>query len=328
MSTSDMANSCSVPCNLCGSTQVEAIRSQDRHGAPLRSVICRDCGLVWTDPRPSPEQLRAFYEIEYRRDYKGTYQPQPKHSYRAGKVAVDRFKRIRDLLKPAAKVLDVGAGSGEVVYVLRAMGYDASGFEPNEGYSLYASEVLGLPVAQGFYQDAAVPAESQDFVTVFHALEHMDNPLDVLHHAHRWLRPGGLLLIEVPNSEATCQQPHTQFHLGHLYHFNLPTLENLGRRAGFTVERSETSADGGNITVIFRKASAPPLASGALPGNYDRVSSIMRQHTSLRHAFTLHPYLRPLRKFAARLEERRKMKRGRPAKAMLDALIREELTQD
>jgi len=325
MTTTNVSTRCSIPCNLCGSTDAEQVRSKDRHSDYLRSVICRRCGLVWTDPRLTPEQVREFYAHEYRLEYKATYQPKPKHVYRSGKVAVDRFQRLRPILKPGFRVLDVGAGSGEVVYVLRAMGYDASGFEPNEGYARYAAEVLGLPVTQGFYQDAVIKSESQDIVTMFHTVEHLESPFEVMRHARQWLRPQGFLLVEVPNVEAVCQQPHTQFHRGHFYHFNLATLEMMGRRAGYTVVSSSASSDGGNITVISQKTDATPSVSGEIPGNYERVASILRRHTAFRHLFSSYPYTRPLRKLAARAEEQRSVRSRRSPKEVLDALIADAL---
>lgn len=262
-----------------------------------------------------------FYAHEYRRDYKGTYQPKPKHTYRAAKVAVDRFRQLQPFLKPGSHVLDVGAGSGEVVYVLRASGYEASGFEPNEGYARFAAETLSVPVRQGFWQDVAIPPESQDVVTMFHVVEHLESPFDVMRRARQWLKPAGLLLVEVPNVEAVCQQPHTQFHRGHLYHFNLATLEMMARRSGFAVIGRSVSADGGNLTVISQKNEAIPPGSAEIAGNYERVSSILRRHTAFRHLFSRYPYLRPFRKLAARLEERSRVRPHRPAKELLDALI-------
>lgn len=325
MHKTNTAAQCLIPCNLCGSTEAEPIRFKDRHGDGLRSVICRRCGLVWTEPRPTPEQVREFYAHEYRLDYKGTYQPKAKHTYRSGKVAVDRFRRLQPVLEPGFRVLDVGAGSGEVVYVLRAMGYDASGFEPNEGYARYAAEVLGLPVRQGFWQDAVVAPESQDMVTIFHTVEHLESPFDVMRHARQWLRPQGLLLVEVPNVEAVCQQSHTQFHRGHLYHFNLATMEAMHRRAGYSVVSSATSSDGGNITVISRKTEATPSGSAEVPGNYERVASLLRRHTAFRHLFSRYPFLRPFRKLATRWEEQRSVRAHRPAKEVLAALISDAL---
>ena len=236
-------------------------------------------------------------------------------------MALERFQRLQVLLRPGFRILDVGAGSGEFLYVLRAMGYEVSGFEPNEGYARYAAEVLGLPVRQGFWQDAAVAAESQDVVTLCHTLEHLENPFEVMRHARPWLRPQGLLWVEVPNVEAVCQQPHSQFHHGHLYHFNLATLEMMARRAGYAVVGDAVSSDGGNITVIVRRSETALASSVEIPGNYEKVSAILRQHTTWRHAFSRHPYVRPLRKLAARLEEQRKVRRHRSATEMLDALV-------
>lgn len=323
MLSSEASTACSIPCNLCESADAEQIRTQDRHGAYLRSVICKQCGLVWTDPRPEPEKVREFYAQEYRLDYKGTYQPKPKHTYRSGKVALDRFRRLRDVLKPGMRVLDVGAGGGEVVYVLRAMGYDATGFEPNEGYARYAAEVLGLPVRQGFHQDCPVEPASQDVVTMFHMVEHLESPFDALRNVHGWLRPDGLLVVEVPNAEAVCQQPHTQFHRGHLYHFNLPTLEKMGERAGFKLVSRFTSEDGGNIMVVLRKSSIPAPSSWAIPGNYERVASILRGHTALRHVLSRHVFMRPFRKIVSGLAEQRGVRKYRSPRDILDAVISE-----
>ena len=125
---------------------------------------------------------------------------------------MDRYKRLREVLKPGARVLDVGAGGGEVVYVMRAMGIDASRFEPNEGYARCAADVLGLSVRQGFDQDCPVEPQSQDVVTMFHMVEHLKSPFDARRNVHGRLRPNGILVVEVPNVEAVCQQPHTQFH--------------------------------------------------------------------------------------------------------------------
>ncbi len=322
-STVNATITCTVPCNLCESDDIEVVRSKDRHGKPLQSVICRRCGLVWSDPRPSPDELRRFYESEYRVDYKGSFQPKPKHAYRAGKVALDRCRRLKPLLADSARVLDVGAGSGEVVYMLRALEYDASGFEPNEGYARYAAEQLGLPVSQGFWQDADIQPESQDMVTMFHVVEHLEDPLEVMQHARQWLKPNGLLLVEVPNVEAVCQQPHSQFHTGHLYHFGLATMEAMHRKAGYEVVDRGTSSDGGNIAVVSRKVESSSINTVEMPENYKRVASIIARHTAIRHALSPHPYTRPIRKLTARLDEKRGLAVNSEPKAMLDQLIRQ-----
>jgi 2-polyprenyl-3-methyl-5-hydroxy-6-metoxy-1,4-benzoquinol methylase len=315
----------SIPCDLCGSTDEEELCLTDRDGNHLRTMICRSCGLVYSYPRPGSKQVRDYYEHSYRMDYKATFQPKPKHVYRAGKVALARFHRLAPILKRGSRVLDFGAGSGEVVFVLRAMGYDASGFEPNGGYAQFASEVLGLPVAHNFYQEARIEPESQDFITAFHVLEHLESPYDALGYMNQCLRPGGQVMVDVPNVEAICQWPRSRFHRAHLFNFSPATLNMLGRKLGYKVVSSSVSADGGNITVVFQKGGTASPVSGEIPGNYERVSSLVRGHTAWRHVLSRHPYTRPFHKIAARLEELRAVRNTLSPREILDGLIAREL---
>lgn len=81
-----------VPCNLCGGVHVSVLSHSSRSGAPLRTVVCRECGLGWSDP--PPHATRKFYEQDYRLAYKRTYEPRAKHVLRAGKVALSRLDRV------------------------------------------------------------------------------------------------------------------------------------------------------------------------------------------------------------------------------------------
>jgi len=321
------APACSVPCDLCGSTDVADLARRDRDGSALRTVICRRCGLVYSDPRPAAEQVRAYYEHSYRTDYKATYQPKAKHTYRAGKVALDRYQRLAEFLTPGCRVLDFGAGGGEVVYMLRTMGYAATGFEPNAGYAKFAAEQLGLPVLNGFYQTVPIEPQSQDVVTAFHVVEHLESPCGAFQQVRQWLRASGRLVVEVPNVEAICQWPHSRFHRAHLYNFNLATLEMTGRKSGYRVISRATSFDGGNITVVFERDDAVAAVSGEIPGNCARVAAIVRGQTWLRHLGSPFPYLRPLRKIAARLDESRGIRNHPSPQQILDGLIAGELAQ-
>lgn len=311
-------------CELCHNTHFTQVGSKDRDGQPLRTVICENCGLVFSDPRPSTAQIDDFYRENYRVAYKQAWQPRLKHTYRAGKVAQDRLLHLLPLLAPGADVLDFGSGGGELVFILRELGHDARGIEPNRGYAEYSRDVLGIPVQIGGFAEALVEPCSLDLVTLFHVAEHLEQPVEAFKQAAQWLRLGGRLYIEVPNVESRCIWPSSRFHQAHLYNFNAATLAQAGRRAGLEVVKTFTSEDGGNVTAIFEKPETSVAAAAMpLPDNADRVAHILREHTALAHAFTAHPYTRPIHKLRRQWDERQAIARFSDGKTLLQDLARE-----
>ena len=322
---SEGVNSCSIPCNLCGGKEVAILSNRSRSGKPLQTVICRVCGLVWSDPRP--HDARQFYEEEYRLSYKHTYSPRPKHVLRAGKVALSRFEKIAQLLAHRKAVLDVGTGGGEFAYLLQALGHSVSGIEPNRGYADHSIQEYGLTVQVGFVQDAVFPPESFDVVTIWHVLEHTEDPGRVLSLLRSWLKVDGMLVVEVPNIESTCQAPRSTFHEAHLYNFNVVALRRLAKKHRLHEAWHLISRDGGNITMFLTRAH-PTLEEpfkSAIPGNYEWVSRIVRGHSDLRRHLTPLPYLRAWQRLCRSLQERRETAHATNGKALLDELYSQPL---
>lgn len=281
-----------VRCNLCGGVHVSVLSQVSRSGAPLRTVACRQCGLVWSDPRP--HDTRQFYERDYRLAYKRTYAPRAKHVLRAGQVALSRLAKIRPCLHGRMRILDVGSGGGEFAYLLKSLGHEVHGVEPNHGYAAYAASQYGLHITQGFIGEIELPQAGYDLITIWHVLEHTDDPGAVLRQLQRALRPGGLLVVEVPNVEATCQSPRSTFHEAHLYSFNAATLAWLAAKARLQSCVTEHSADGGNLTAILRSMdeAAEPMPAALTQRNHGRVAAVVRAHRPLSHWLSRHPYRR------------------------------------
>lgn len=100
--------------------------------------------------------------------------------------------------RPPGTLLDIGAGRGRFVAHARAAGWEAGGLEP----SLRGAEgarALGIELRRGGIADADIAAGSLDAATLWHVLEHVDEPAAALARIARWLRPGGALLVGVPN---------------------------------------------------------------------------------------------------------------------------------
>lgn len=317
---------CSIPCNLCAGTDVGVLSRVSRSGQPLRTVICRACGLVWSDPRPA--DTRRFYEEEYRLSYKRTYVPKPKHVLRAGKVALTRLEKIGRLLLSRKTILDVGSGGGEFAYLLQSLGHRVTGVEPNRGYAEYSVREYGLPVQVGFVQDRAFQLQSFDVITAWHVLEHTEDPGAVLAQLGSWLKPNGTLVIEVPNVEATCQSPQSTFHEAHLYNFNVVSLRALARKQGLHEAWHVISSDGGVLTMFLESgcdlaANGARSASGS--GNYEWITAIVRGHRNWRHHLTPLPYIRVWQRLCRSLQEFKETNGSVSGKELLDHLYASEV---
>ncbi len=275
---------------------------------------------MWSDPLP--HNPRDFYEDDYRVSYKGAYSPKPKHIFRAGNVALSRYRKIERLLLNPLVILDVGSGGGEFSYLLHAIGHNVKGIEPNKGYAEYSILEYGLNVQVGFVQDAILPEAGFDLITIWHVLEHTENPCAVLSKLQTLLKPQGVLVIEVPNIEAICQSPKSTFHEAHIFNFNAATLQKMAEKAGFAVMEHSISADGGNITLLAQKSSATAIDERELhiPGNSKRIADIVRVHTPFTHYFTAHPYARLLRRIRQSLLEKRGITDFVSGKQLLDKL--------
>jgi SAM-dependent methyltransferase len=317
---SPTVSECPIPCNLCGASDVEVIGKRDRCGRPLRTTICRRCGLVWSNPRRTADDVRRYYSGEYRLDYKGHSTPSLRSIARSARGALNRYRALSPYLKKGDRILDAGAGGGEVVYVFRRFGFDASGIEPDEHYAQHAREALGVPVRTGFVQDLSFQPGSFDVITMYHALEHVEDPLAILSQLRTWIVATGTMYIEVPNVEARCVAPSHRFHFAHFYNFNHTTLEALGRKAGFEPVSTTTSPDGGNLLSVFRAA---PWATPARidPENYTRIAATVRHHTWLTYYGSPYPYVGPLGRLRAYLADRRAIAKCATPTQVLDRLI-------
>lgn len=296
------SSQCSTPCNLCGAASVGVLSLKDRKGAYLKTVICKRCGLIWSDPRPEDETIRNFYSKDYRREYKGITIPKKKHVYRDAGEAIRRYRFFEDLIEKGDRLLDIGAGNGVFVYCLRTIGYDAQGIEPDENHSRYAREYLEIPVVTGFASDLQGRAV-YDLITLHHVLEHMNDPLSELKHIRSMLKPEGKLVVEVPNAENVYQDPKNRYHKAHIYTFNPETLAAMGEKAGFAVLRKSLARLNGNIAMIFQKKDDALVHPISLSGNSLKIMVTLNRHTNFSHFTSSVPYTKFINNFVTAVKE-------------------------
>lgn len=214
-----------MTCPACGgeaTTWLTAPGSEPADTARYEIARCGSCGSgVTLGAEPAPDAYSS-----------GIYAARPPRLPRLvallRRIAVRLPLRAlrRSDVEPPARVLDAGAGSGRLVAALAAQGYDAEGIDTApRGENVRRASILEYA------------AEDRDAVVMWHALEHMAEPRAVVARAAGWLRPGGVLLIGVPNVASLQARIAGQkwFHLDlprHRSHFTPAGLRACMRGAG------------------------------------------------------------------------------------------------
>lgn len=265
-----------VDCDLCGSIDAEPLVTTYDRNWPFHSdqenevssthewslVRCKECGLVYLNPRPA--NVGEFYPNTY-------YSYVSSGSVWASglKSRIKKFLRRRRLLwnllertpwrgrlqdgatellgwvKPGT-VLEIGCGSGDALGSFAALGWKTFGVEISEaaaelarrkGHTVWVGDVATLDLPEGF----------ADAVYMSHVLEHTPSPRRTLTALRRLLRPGGVVIIEVPNFGALWSKVFRECNVAldlprHFYHFTRETLVKLVSEAGFRVKDLKTRA--------------------------------------------------------------------------------------
>jgi SAM-dependent methyltransferase len=194
----------------------------DVEGVSSPIAVCCSCGLGRFEPALGEAEIAAAYPPGYYGDLGAKFTPGIEWAVRL--VGARRARFLSRGLSPGARILDVGCGRGVLLGAEAVQGADPR------------ARIRIAPRLEA----AGFPAEHFDQVVVWHVLEHVPEPRATLAEIRRVLRPGGRLVVAVPNFsswQARWAGP-AWFHLDpprHLYHFPLAGLLRLLDGAGFRV---------------------------------------------------------------------------------------------
>lgn len=202
-------------------------------------VCCKDCGHFFTEI-PETADLEDLYEndqyelVDTRRSIFGRL------------ISFDVKSALRQLesikpLRQGLSILDFGCGKGVFLHFAAERGWRAIGIETARKRAEFARSNYGLEVITDEYSDGLIHGGPFDVITLFHVLEHMPSPRELLKMlVEQNLNANGVLVVEVPRFDSfqSVVAGRSWIHLDpprHLSHFTTDVLLRMLRDLGFHV---------------------------------------------------------------------------------------------
>lgn len=228
-----------VPCLICGGYEFERLAEKDRYGLYMSTVICKDCGLIQTNPRMNQKSYNEFYNTEYRKLYVGSSLPTEsffKEQYYRGESIYQYLEQKLGFEIANLNIIEVGVGAGGILQYFKEKQNNVYGCDLGSEYTHFGKEKYGLNLHIGSVHELDIDF-TPDIVIYSHVLEHILNPIEELTKLKSICGPNTYLYIEVPgvkNLKNSYNQDFLKYlQNAHVYHFTLTTLRNVLECAGY-----------------------------------------------------------------------------------------------
>lgn len=226
-------------CLLCGATaSIPEMRVTDHTVSRALFSIqrCPSCGFRYTSPRPDQGSIGTYYlSADYVSHAAEAVHFRDRIYRWVRRLAIRQKHQLIAKHQPNGVALDMGCGTGDFPAYLARNGYTAYGVEVSDQARKIA-QAKGIPVHASIAELSS--ALRFDLITLWHVLEHLEDPRAVLSELHTKGQPGALVVIAVPDSESW-----DAVHYGpdwaawdvprHFWHFRRSDLHRLLTETGF-----------------------------------------------------------------------------------------------
>lgn len=221
---------------LCGANNHTLIANEDRYGIPINTVICKNCGLVYSTPYYTKETLEVFYKNYYRSIYTDNAECSELFFMEQIDFGNNILTRLKNFITSnTKKVYEIGCGGGGILKAFQNNGFEVYGCDYGEEYLKYGRQ-KGLTLENGDYQTLRQYGQV-DILILNHILEHIVTPIEFLINIRDLLNNNGLLYIAVPSLETIelwyDSDIYQYLQNAHIYYFSNKYLGNLCKVAGY-----------------------------------------------------------------------------------------------
>ena len=237
---------------------------------------CESCTGMFTQDVPDKHDIASYYKSEAYISHSNSKEGIVNKLYHV--VRNHTVSEKRKLLQTVTRnrkgrLLDIGAGTGFFAGHMQQSGWEVTALEPDSSARQTAFELYGLkaePAGSLF----SLPDKSFDVITMWHVLEHVHELHEYLDKCRTLLKPGGTLIIAVPNYTSADADRYQQFWAAydvprHLYHFSPLSMKKLVERHFMEVKKMKAMwFDSFYVSMLSEqyRLGRPNLAGGIMAG--------------------------------------------------------------
>lgn len=220
-------------CPVCrGNTFRPVFNCEDHTYSHQQFTIqqCENCQLMITNPRPDQNTIGDYYKSDEYISHSGKTNSLFDWIYlRVRNYTLGWKQKIIQSRKPVGTILDYGCGTGEFIHHMVSNGWESFAIEPSDEARGKIKKHNNLTTFKSIDQ---LPEKKFDIITLWHVLEHVPNPDQLMQQLKQQLKEGGLIFVAVPNHEAFDAQ-HYKKHWAaydvprHFWHFAKNNMTHL-----------------------------------------------------------------------------------------------------
>jgi 2-polyprenyl-3-methyl-5-hydroxy-6-metoxy-1,4-benzoquinol methylase len=237
---------------------------------------CNKCGFLFTHEHPGEADAGKYYESDDYISHSNTSRSITEKAYQFVRQFMLRrkvrlIKRYTGLTK--GRLLDIGCGTGHFLSAMKLAGWEVEGIEKSPKARSFAESEFGLSVT-----DTSQIATHKDFsfdcITLWHVLEHFNDPEMIMKEIRRLLKPDGVCVIALPNCDSFDAGYFRKYWAAfdvprHLWHFNSQSFSRFAGRNEFSIKKiKQLPFDVFYISILSEKyrGSGVPVLSGLIKG--------------------------------------------------------------
>ncbi|OGY62594.1 MAG: hypothetical protein A3G58_02880 [Candidatus Colwellbacteria bacterium RIFCSPLOWO2_12_FULL_46_17] len=237
-----------MKCFLCKKQVYRVLTDELRDGTRRKVFYCIACQLGMLSENRSASELKKFYSKEYRTIGK------PKLNQKSDAQELfdiyvpfqaDRIRFLKPYLTKQARLLDIGCSSGMFLFHAKKYVKEVVGIDYDVAAAEFAAKKCRCRVYTEDIEKTDLPPKHFDIICLFQTVEHIPNPHELLTRLKMYLKPGGIIAIEVPNLHDALNYAYDLplyhrffFHASHLWYFTAHSMQKLMIQAGFKGEIS------------------------------------------------------------------------------------------